>query len=168
MSTADEILKLKTLLDSGAISQDEFDSMKTKILNENNGSYEPQQTTSVEAYNSPEPTGTSTYHKSRYFNATPFKVIGWISVCFAALFSIICIILLCEYEYEAAMAMVWELTFLPGTLAIVMGAIVKTKEYSSALLIAGIIFAIASVVVSIVTTVEYYNDLADYLYPYLY
>lgn len=168
MAVSDELLKLKQLLDSGAITKDEFDSMKAKLLNDNNESYEPQHTSSVETYNSSEPTRTSTYYKSRYFNATPFKVIGWISVCFAALFSIICIILLCEYEYGAAMAMVWELTFFPGTLAIIMGAIVKTKEYSSALLIAGIIFAIASVVVSIVTTVEYYNDLAGYLYPYLY
>jgi len=35
MSTADEIKKLKELLDEGVLSQEEFDSEKSNLLNEN-------------------------------------------------------------------------------------------------------------------------------------
>ena len=170
MSVADELLKLKSLLESGAISEEEFDIMKKRLLE--NGSVTPTiqsrtnsstNATTAESYT----TSPVSRYKRRYFNDKPFKVVGWISSAITMLFAIVIMILLIEFEVGVAMALVWEFSFIPGVLGVVMGGIVKSKSYSSALLIFSIIAMICGIAISIATIVLYNEALYDSVNKYL-
>lgn len=171
MSTADEILKLKQLLDSGAITEDEYNQMKKKLLEGGDSSKpafsQPQQPVHQYTPRSSTYPTTNTYRspvRKRYFNGTPFKVVGWISLCFTILFVLINIFLIANKSYYSSFYMVWETTFVPAGLALSMGIILKVKDDYSSLMAAAIIFLVISFVLSIVSTSLFIENPSSYYY----
>ena len=165
MSVTDELLKLKTLHDSGAISNDEFETMKKKLLNGDLSNSSNQTHSNINNVAEETSSTTRTYSK-KYFNEKPFQITGWICIAINLIFALIIMILLIEVEEEIAMALVWEFSFLPATISIIMGGIVKAKSYKNSLLvfsIIGMMFAIAICIATIIL----YNEAISYS-PYRY
>lgn len=180
MSVADEILKLKELLDSNAITQEEFEKMKKSLLEKGTSNQKPDPQPSQSprpqtTYNRVTTNGTNfSYRPSskRYFNAAPFRTAGWIAFAFGALFCVILFFMLIHQNYEASMYMVWETTTLPISIALAMGIILKMKDDSAQLMILSIVFLAISIILSIVSTSLFYQALQQeinrYQYYYLY
>lgn len=182
MSISDELLKAKELLDAGAITQEEYEQMKRKILNSDSTtsssssssysstSYSSRPSSNYSSSSSSSPsTGSSGYHARRsYFNSKPFKATGWTCFTITAIFVLTVFILLLCYEYEVAMSLVWEFSFIPGVIAVSMGGILKNKEGSNALLFWGVFIFTLAIIISIVTTYYYIDDLSYSSYRYYY
>ena len=66
------------------------------------------------------------------------------------------------------MSLVWEFSFIPGVIAVSMGGILKNKEGSNALLFWGVFIFTLAIIISIVTTYYYIDDLSYSSYRYYY
>lgn len=183
MGVTDELLKLKQLLDANAITQEEFDSMKAKLLSKKDENPSPNSsslnTSRVGGYvqtgpsynngnykSTPQATNRQNLRHYTYFNAKPFMVVG--IICFiVAIFFVLCeLIMVGTKNFESAFYITWEFTSLPASIALVMGIILKVKDDRKSILIMGIIALAISFIMSIVVTTSYYDYINDIMYGY--
>ncbi len=182
MNIADELLKLKQLLDANAITQEEYDRMKAKIINrdeantKSTNSYTSNAETrssygsSTNNYNSVNNSYRNTYNNRyrnyRLFNDKPFKILGFICFGITMLFVFLIFLLLVQKSFEAAYYMTWECSFIPAVAALTMGIILKIKTDSKVLLILGIVSLVLSFIMSIAATSSYYTYIEEMIGSY--